>query len=124
MQNFRALGALPPHPRASSGWGLCPQTPQTAPPHCEFLATRLHASDNFFLPAFSNVFCEFGCFSIASVMYLFIGVPFFNFVLIRDYSTPLSLDELRFATTLSSLSFEEQFCKNTRLFFAQNLRTN
>ena len=27
MQNFRALGAPPPDPRASSGWGLCPQTP-------------------------------------------------------------------------------------------------
>ena len=27
MQNFRALGALPPNPRASGGWGLCPQTP-------------------------------------------------------------------------------------------------
>ena len=27
MQNFRALGALPPDPRASGGWGLCPQTP-------------------------------------------------------------------------------------------------
>ena len=26
-QNFRALGALPPDPRASGGWGLCPQTP-------------------------------------------------------------------------------------------------
>ena len=45
MQNFRALGAPPPDPRASGGWGLCPQTPiglrrlgaqppdpQTAPP--------------------------------------------------------------------------------------------
>ena len=27
MQNFQALGALLPHPRASGGWGLCPQTP-------------------------------------------------------------------------------------------------
>ena len=26
MQNFRALGAPPPDPRASGGWGLCPQT--------------------------------------------------------------------------------------------------
>ena len=26
MQNFQALGALPPGPRASGGWGLCPQT--------------------------------------------------------------------------------------------------
>ena len=45
MQNFRALGALPPNPQppaaggfaptpplASGGWGLRPQTPQTAPP--------------------------------------------------------------------------------------------
>ena len=27
MQNFLALGAPPPDPRASGGWGLCPQTP-------------------------------------------------------------------------------------------------
>ena len=27
MQNFRALGAPPPHPCASGGWGLCPKTP-------------------------------------------------------------------------------------------------
>ena len=37
MQNFRALGAPPPDPRASGGWGLCPQTPSlrqlgTSPP--------------------------------------------------------------------------------------------
>ena len=31
MQTFRALGAPPPDPRASGGWGLRPQTPQTAP---------------------------------------------------------------------------------------------
>ena len=66
MQNFRALGAPPPGPRASGGWGLCPRTPSLRqlgalpqdphwhpvaggsaprnpkqPPHCEFLATRL-----------------------------------------------------------------------------------
>ena len=52
-QNFQALGATPPDPRASSGWGLCPQTPvptaagvfAPTPPntasHCEFLAMRL-----------------------------------------------------------------------------------
>ena len=28
MQNFRALGAPPPDPRASGGLGLCPQTPR------------------------------------------------------------------------------------------------
>ena len=27
MQNFRALGAPAPDPRASGGWRLCPQTP-------------------------------------------------------------------------------------------------
>ena len=50
---LRRLGALPPNPQppaaggfaprpplASGGWGLRPQTPQTAP-HCEFLAMRL-----------------------------------------------------------------------------------
>ena len=29
MQNFQALGAPPPDPRASGGWGLCPQTPNS-----------------------------------------------------------------------------------------------
>ena len=38
MQNFQAQGAPPPDPRASGGWGLCPQTPKTAPRNCEFLA--------------------------------------------------------------------------------------
>ena len=34
MQNFRALGAPPPDPLASGGWGLCPQTqlPEASPP--------------------------------------------------------------------------------------------
>ena len=37
MQNFRALGALP-------------LDPKTAPPHCEFLATRLdHSKGMFYL---------------------------------------------------------------------------
>ena len=28
MQNFLVLWALPPDPRASGGWGLCPQAPR------------------------------------------------------------------------------------------------
>ena len=34
LQNFRRirLGALPPDPRASGGWGLCPQTPGAPDP--------------------------------------------------------------------------------------------
>ena len=49
-----AAGGFDPKPPASGGWGLRPQTPiglrrlgapppdpQTQPPHCEFLATRL-----------------------------------------------------------------------------------
>ena len=36
MQNFRALGAPPPHPRAFGGWGLRPQTPKSAPPIANF----------------------------------------------------------------------------------------
>ena len=35
-----SAGGSAPRPRASGGWGLCPQTPKTAP-HCEFLDTRL-----------------------------------------------------------------------------------
>ena len=41
MQNFRALGAPPPDPRASGGWELCPHALKTTP-HCEFLAMRLN----------------------------------------------------------------------------------
>ena len=41
MPNFLALGAPPPHPRASGDWELCSQAPKTAP-HCEFLATCLN----------------------------------------------------------------------------------
>ena len=36
MQNFQALGAPPPDPRASGGWELCPQTPKTAPSIANF----------------------------------------------------------------------------------------
>ena len=36
MQNFQALGALPPNPRPYGGWGLCPQTPKTAPSIANF----------------------------------------------------------------------------------------
>ena len=32
MQNFRALGAPPPDPRASGGWGLRPPAPKLDPP--------------------------------------------------------------------------------------------
>ena len=32
MQNFRALGAPSLDPRASAGWELLPQIPETAPP--------------------------------------------------------------------------------------------
>ena len=39
-QNFQALGAPLPDPRASGGWGFAPRPPNRAP-HCEFLATRL-----------------------------------------------------------------------------------
>ena len=38
MQNFRALGSPPPDPRASGGWGLCPQNPQ--PPGAGGFAPR------------------------------------------------------------------------------------
>ena len=58
MQNFRALGALPPDTRASGGsppdphWplatgGSAPRHPKQ-PPHCEFLATRLQVKKQKF----------------------------------------------------------------------------
>ena len=40
MQNSQALGALPPVPRVSGGWGLCPQTPTNSTLNCKFLPTR------------------------------------------------------------------------------------
>ena len=59
MQNFPALGALPPDPRASGGWGLCPQTPSLRrlgakppdPPNSPPIA-------NFWLRAWSGLHCE------------------------------------------------------------------
>ena len=42
MQNLQALGAPPPDPRASGGWGLC-----------EFLATRIFGFCEFLLRIFS-----------------------------------------------------------------------
>ena len=66
---LRRLGALPPNPQppaaggfaprpplAAGGWGLRPQTPKTAPPHCEFLATRLPTALFFNLRAI-GAFC-------------------------------------------------------------------
>ena len=44
--------------------------------------------------------------SIVFVMYFLIGAPFSNFVLLRDYCIPLSLNGFPNATTLLSLSFE------------------
>ena len=52
MQNFRALGALPPNAQQLGAsppdphWppaagGSAPRPPKQPPPHCEFLATRL-----------------------------------------------------------------------------------
>ena len=45
---FSIAWGSPPDPRASGGWGLCPQTPiglrrldAPSPSNCEFLATRL-----------------------------------------------------------------------------------
>ena len=44
MQNFRALGALPPDPRASGGWGYCPQNPR--PPNSPPLRISGYAPDS------------------------------------------------------------------------------
>ena len=55
MQNFRALGAPPQDPRASCGWGLCPQTPSlrrlgASPPDPQ----NSSAIANFWLRAWST----------------------------------------------------------------------
>ena len=42
--SLRQLGALPPDPHWPPAAGAPPPDPQTAPPHCEFLATRLAVS--------------------------------------------------------------------------------
>ena len=72
------LGALPPNPQppaagsvtprpplASGSWGLRPQIPKTAPPHCEFLALRLLRRQQYrpqhFKTIFSNSLLENTC---------------------------------------------------------------
>ena len=98
MQNFQALGAPPPNPRASGGWGLCPrppiassgwglrpQTPQNSPLNCEFLVTCLPR----FVPLFIIIwvfagFCFEQCFldrSVANLMMLTIDVCLIVFCL-------------------------------------------
>ena len=47
MQNFRALGAQPPDPHASGGWGICLQTPRLPK---QPLATRLTRSEPLDVP--------------------------------------------------------------------------
>ena len=77
MQNFQALGAPPPNPRASGGWGLRPHTPQISPLNCEFLATCLPR----FAPVYNHMGFRSFCFeqfflhrSVANLMMLTIGV--------------------------------------------------
>ena len=59
MQNFQALGAPPPDPRASGGWGLCPQTPNSlwqlgVPPPAPKTASAI---TNFWLCAAHALHC-------------------------------------------------------------------
>ena len=55
MQNFQALGALPPDPRASGGWGLRPQTPTHSPPK----RISAYARGNFILFIIISIFVAF-----------------------------------------------------------------
>ena len=74
MQNFRALGAPPPHPRASGGWWLCPQTPtgllrvpppdpRNSPPIANVcLRACPHIADFWLCSCFVITFClSFSC---------------------------------------------------------------
>ena len=56
MQIFQALGAPPPDPRASGGWGLGPQTFKTVPP----LQISGYAPGNFALFIIIGVSVAFG----------------------------------------------------------------
>ena len=53
MQNFRGLGAPPPDPRASSGWGLRPQTPKHSPP-----PLRIPGYAPVFDCIVANIYCQ------------------------------------------------------------------
>ena len=85
MQNFQALGAPPPNPRASGGWGLCPQTPQNSPLNGEFLATCLPRFAPLFIIIWVFVgFCFEQCFldrSVANLKMLTIDVCLIVFCL-------------------------------------------
>ena len=60
----------------------------------------------FFCLILGMSYVNFDVFSIAFKMYLINGVLFSVFVLIRDYCTPITLDQFPHATTLLSLSYE------------------
>ena len=65
MQNFQALGALPPDPRASGGWRLRPQTPIASgggppiPKHIPPMQISGYAPGNFVLFIIICVFVAF-----------------------------------------------------------------
>ena len=65
MQNFQALGAPPPDPRAYGGWGLCPQTPNSLwqlgapPPDPQTQPPQLRIS-GYVLPTLCTVYNRMG----------------------------------------------------------------
>ena len=76
MQNFQALAAPPPDPRAFGGWGLSPQTTKHSSP----LQISGYAPGNFVLFIIVYGFCSF-CFeqffldrSVVNLMMLIISV--------------------------------------------------
>ena len=59
MQNFRALGALPPDPCAFGGWERSPQTPRITPLFANFwLRARMSANQLKFI-SLNPKFLEF-----------------------------------------------------------------
>ena len=76
MQNFQSLGAPPPDPRASGGWGLRAQSPKTTPSIANFWLRACHALTVFNHMCFRSFCFEqfFLLLSVADLMMLTIDV--------------------------------------------------
>ena len=92
---FSSAGGSAPDPRASGGWGLRPQPPQTHPPHCKFLATRMLQTPNT-QPPIADIWA-WSCFALLifmppefSLMPRFKSISFYRMISESDHVLQIS----------------------------------